>query len=133
MQQALLIDTDVCSYLFRDDTRAAGYRPLLENNLLCLSFQTIAELHQWASLRRWGEARRVKLAAWLRQFVILSPTILTAEHWGRIRASAQHLGRPMSPQDAWIAACALEHDLPLLTHNVKHFSEVERLRLVTLP
>lgn len=131
--QSILLDTDICSFLFKQDTRAAAYRNLVEGNLLCLSFQSVAELYQWAYLRNWGEARRARLQDWLHYFVILPPSAVTAQHWGRLRAEAQRAGRPISPQDAWIAACALEHGLPLLTYNVKHFSAIEHLRLLSLP
>lgn len=131
--EAILIDTDICSFLFKQDTRAFAYRSLVEGHILCLSFQSVAELYQWANLRNWSEARRAGLQDWLRRFVILPPSVVTAQHWGRLRAEAQRAGRPISPQDAWVAACALEHGIPLLTHNVKHFSAIEGLNLLSLP
>jgi len=36
-------------------------------------------------------------------------------------------------QDAWIAATALRHDLPLATHNIKDFVGISNLRLITPP
>jgi len=44
--------------------------------------------------------------------------------WAQVRSDRQSAGRPISPQDAWIAATALRHDLPLVTHNSKDFLDI---------
>jgi predicted nucleic acid-binding protein len=59
--RALVVDTDVFSFLFKNDSRAALYSPYITQGQLCLSFQTIAELRFWAMTRRWGEPRRRSL------------------------------------------------------------------------
>ncbi len=40
-----VVDTDVVSYLFKGDTRAVGYEPLLAGRLRVVSFMTQAELY----------------------------------------------------------------------------------------
>jgi tRNA(fMet)-specific endonuclease VapC len=52
--------------------------------------------------------------------------------WARIRADARAAGRPMSPQDAWIAATALAVHAPLATNNRRDYEHVRNLRLVAL-
>ena len=47
----LVLDTDVFSFLFKNDTRAELYRPQLTGKLLCVCFQTIAEVRLWSTLR----------------------------------------------------------------------------------
>ena len=54
----VVLDTDVWSFLFKGDSRAEQYRPYLEDNALCISFQTVAELYQWIETAGWGEKRR---------------------------------------------------------------------------
>lgn len=49
---------------------------------------------------------------------------VTAEAAGRLRRTAD-----MALADALIAACALEHDLSLMTRNVRHFERVPGLLL----
>ena len=34
MNAAVVVDTDIVSYIFKDDTRAERYRPLLEGKFL---------------------------------------------------------------------------------------------------
>ena len=54
----VVVDTDVISYLLKDDTRAEYYRPLLKDNVIIVSFMTIAEMDRWALVRQWGTTRR---------------------------------------------------------------------------
>lgn len=51
---AVVVDTDVVSYLFKGDSRAEAYRPHLTGNLLVVSFMTVAELDRWALERDWA-------------------------------------------------------------------------------
>lgn len=126
----VILDTDVCSFLFKRDTRAERYRPHLEGKTLCLSFQTVAELYQWAETHNWGEKRRAQLEEWLRNFVVLPFDNDVCRHWARIRAERQKQGRRISVQDAWIAACALRQDCPLLSHNVDDYAGISGLTII---
>jgi predicted nucleic acid-binding protein len=130
MKQVVL-DTDVWSFLFKRDTRAERYRVHLEGCILCVSFQTVAELYQWAEASRWGESRRAKLRAWLRNFEILGYDDATAQLWARIRAERNQQGHPLSAQDAWVAACSLRHGYPLLTHNAVDYAGIEELSTIS--
>ena len=58
---ALVLDTDVCSFLFKRNSRAERYRPHLHNKTLCLSFQTVAELYQGAEQAHWSMERLARL------------------------------------------------------------------------
>ena len=49
------------SYLFKGDTRAVAYAPLLNGNRLAISFMTVAELFEWAAIRNWGQRRLAQL------------------------------------------------------------------------
>ena len=50
---SVVVDTDVVSFLFKNDSRAQLYLPLLKNRKLLVSFMTEAELEQWILLARW--------------------------------------------------------------------------------
>ncbi len=41
------------------------------------------------------------------------------------------LGRSISCNDAWIAACAVKHGVPLVTHNAKDFEAIGGLKVVS--
>jgi len=130
MTTAVVLDTDVWSFLFKGDSRADYYRPHLEGNVLCVSFQTVAELYQWIETASWGERRRERLHHWLGRFQVLVYDDATAAIWARIRASREKKGLPLSAQDAWVAACTLRHNCLLLTHNVGDYEGIDGLQIV---
>jgi hypothetical protein len=49
----LVIDTDVASFLFKNDSRTQSYLPHLLDRQSLISFMTEAELEQWALLSNW--------------------------------------------------------------------------------
>jgi tRNA(fMet)-specific endonuclease VapC len=50
-----------------------------------------------------------------------------AEAYSRIRLNLRQKGRPTGEVDALIAAVAVAHDAVLVTHNVKHFGNIDEL------
>ncbi len=128
---AVLLDTDVVSFLFKGDSRARQYAPHLEGRVPAISFMTVAELFQWAAVRGWGPRRRAGLEMALQSYTVLPFDIALCRRWGEVRASRWTLGRPISPQDAWIAATALVHQIPLVTHNPSDFEAIEGLAVIT--
>lgn len=127
----VLLDTDVVSFSIRGDSRAKLYASQLEGHRLAISFMTVAELFQWAAIRDWGSRRVQQLEESLAKYLIIPADIELCRQWGEVRAESRAMGRPISPQDAWIAATALRYGLPLATHNQAHFEMVEGLELVT--
>jgi tRNA(fMet)-specific endonuclease VapC len=126
-----VVDTDVVSFLFRDDSRADGYRAFLTGRELAVSFQTLAELRRWALLHRWGEARWRRLEGMLEPFSIFLVDEQVIAAWARITVERERLGRPIATGDAWIAATAWVHGLPLVTHNRRHFEQIVGLQLIS--
>ena len=72
---AVVLDTDVVSFLFKDDTRAELYRPHLTDKLLVISFMTLAELDGGCS-RGTGEKRGER--RWSNTCVSSSSILLSA-------------------------------------------------------
>jgi tRNA(fMet)-specific endonuclease VapC len=59
-------------------------------------------------------------------------TILPYDEWaarkfGRIKAELELAGKRLSDLDLQIASVALQHDVPLVTHNRRHFERVPGL------
>jgi predicted nucleic acid-binding protein len=69
-------------------------------------------LEQWLEhdLREWFESR------------LLPVTKTIANRWGVLAGQSKLQGRVLTMADGIIAATALEHDLTLITRNVKDFS-----------
>ncbi|MGC8493407.1 MAG: type II toxin-antitoxin system VapC family toxin [Syntrophobacteraceae bacterium] len=129
--RTILLDTNVVSFILKGDSRMDLYTPHLRGCKLALSFMTVAELFQWAEVRRWGPRRTARLRKALERFIVFPADIESCSHWGMIRAKYQANGRPISPQDAWIAATARRFKLPLATHNPVDFEFVEDLEIIT--
>ncbi len=126
----VVVDTNVVSYVLKDDTRAALYRDHLQGPV-SLSFMTVAEMYHWADSARWGIRKRAELQTFLQGYVILWSDEGTCRIWARIRAECAGQGRPISVQDAWIAACTIQVNAPLITHNRKDFEAVPDLQIIS--
>ncbi len=125
------MDTDVVSFVFKRDSRAELYRPHLDGELLVITSMTVAELDRWTLERDWGEPRRQRMEEHLRNFVIYPYNRRMCRKWAEVSDEARRKGRPVGVADAWIAATALLHDMPLVTHNREHFSGIEGLEIMS--
>ncbi len=126
----VLLDTNIVSFIFKGDSRITAYEPFLKGKRFAVSFMTVAELFQWAAVRKWGIQRINQLEIYLENYEMLPFDTELCRLWGQIRADCQSVGRPISPQDAWIAATAFRFDLPLVTHNSDDFESVRGIKLV---
>ena len=71
MSDAVVVDTDVTSFLFKNHSIAALYERDVVGKTLMISFMSLAELDRWAIQAKWGETRRGWLRSYLDRFVIL--------------------------------------------------------------
>lgn len=127
----VVLDTDVFSFLTKDDSRAAFYKPHLDAKQLCICFQTVAELRLWSMMRNWGSVQREAINVRLAQCVVLPYDEATAQQWANITAHRRKLGRPIECGDAWIAASAIRHSATLLTHNAKDYENIPDLHIIS--
>jgi predicted nucleic acid-binding protein len=119
-----LVDTDVLSLLIEDRPGADRFRPLVPARL-AIAFVTAAELRFGAAKAGWGAKRLVQQEAALADLVIIHSDEGLVRTYAWLRAEAVRLGHPLghraNASDLWIAACAVHHQLPLVTGNVRHF------------
>ncbi len=64
------------------------------------------------------------LLIWFRNR-ILPVTHSIADRWGVLDGQCQLKGTPLNTADGMIAATALEHDLAIVTRNVKDFAALD--------
>lgn len=128
---ALVVDTDVASFLFKQDTRAALYVPHLSGHMLTISFQTLAELELWANAAGWGDRRRQQLSQYLRRYIVEDSSPGLCRRWAEVLDDSRRRGRPIATADAWIAATALFLGVPVVTHNESHFTNVAGLSVIS--
>jgi tRNA(fMet)-specific endonuclease VapC len=65
----------------------------------------------------------------LQDYTILAPDIKTGEFYGQIKTALKNRGRPIPENDIWIAAIAIQFNLPLFTSD-KHFKQIDNIVLV---
>jgi len=128
----ILLDTNIVSFLLKKDSRANLYAPYLQGRIQAISLMTVAEFYQWAAIRHWGEPRILGMEHMLKKYIILPINLDLCRRWGGVRAQCRAAGKPISPQDAWIATTALHYHLPLVTHNPSDFEIVAGIDILTI-
>jgi toxin FitB len=104
-------------------------RTTLEESLFA-SVLTYAEIRRGIELLPKGK-RRTQLEQWREEMLtffearLLPVTKTIGDRWAVLSAEAQRRGTPLANIDGLIAATALEHDLTLVTRNVKDFAGLD--------
>lgn len=127
----IILDTNIVSYLMKGGSLAEAYVPHVQGRLLAIAFITVGEMYFGAEKANWGKKKRNELETTLRNFVVIPYDHEIARCYGRLVAERQRNRKPIALNDAWIAACATRHDVPLVTHNAKHFVGITALEVIT--
>jgi tRNA(fMet)-specific endonuclease VapC len=124
-----MLDTNIVSVLMRD-ARGPLRRRIETFGLgdVCISIITSAEL-RFGYEKTPSSKAAGNLESIMSGFAILPFEVPADAHYGRVRAELQRLGRPIGPNDLWIAAHALSLGLILVTANIGEFSRVRGLRV----
>ena len=124
-----LLDTDIVIYSLKGHSTV---KKNLERNLhvaLKISIVTLMELYYGAYKSQkvasnLGKIKRIEDA-----IEIISLGRDSAEIFAMLKAELEKAGNPIDDFDLILAACALSHDLILVTNNVKHFKRIQGLKL----
>ena len=128
-----LLDTNVLSEFARTgepDPHVDRFLKATPEESLFASVLTFSEIRRGIELLPPGK-RRTQLEQWQDDLVasfemrLLPVTKRIADRWAVLAVQAQRKGTPLANIDGLIAATALEHDLTLVTRNVKDFAGVE--------
>ena len=117
----MILDTNALS-AFADGDAAIG-EVLRHQSRACLPVIVIGEFRYGIAQSKHRGSYEEWLEAQLRHFHVLDVTEATATSYATIRIALKRGGTPIPANDAWIAALALEHKLPVLSRD-RHFDTV---------
>src|SRR5688572_10041925 len=112
--EAVLLDTDVFSYLLKGDSRAGFYKPHVAGKTPAIAFVTVGELFHWTVKRKWGPRKIANLEQSLRSTIIVPYDLEICRIYGRLKSELRTIDgsdRVVGSNDLWIAACAMRHSL----------------------
>ena len=125
--KGILLDTSIVVAHLRGGinvmTLAAPQEPLF------LPLVALGELYKGALTSTHPEPNRRLIDDFLLIAALLHPDSATAESYAQVAVQLKRKGRPIPENDIWIAAVALECNMPLATRD-EHFGEVEGLDLI---
>lgn len=120
----MILDTNALS-AFIDGEPAVG-EVLRRQARVAIPVIVLGEFRYGISQSRHRKAYEDWLEANLRRFEVLDVTGDTTHAYASVRVALRRSGRPIPANDAWIAALALEHRLPILSRDVQ-FDAVESI------
>ncbi len=120
----MILDTNALS-AFVDGDAAVG-DVLRQQARACLPVIVLGEFRYGIAQSRHRAAYEQWLQSHLRHFDVLPVTEATTASYATLRVALRKQGTPIPANDAWIAALALQHRLPVLSRD-QHFDSVPRL------
>ena len=128
-----LLDTNILSEFKRrgePSPKVASWLKATDPDLLWVSVLSFGEIRKGINRLAPGK-RRTELQQWLADDLeewfegrLLPITKGIADKWGILSARSLDQGTPLPSIDGLIAATALEHDLTLVTRNVRNFAGI---------
>ena len=125
MAGRVLLDTNVIIAFFSGE-RAANQQFM--DAEVFVSSTVLGELYYGARKSAHAAANLARIEQFAASVQVLTCDASTAQIYGKIRDQLKSRGRPIPENDIWIAAVALQHELPLATRD-DHFNEVDGLRI----
>lgn len=132
-----LLDTNCISELVRTkpELRVLEWMEAADESVLYLSVLTLGEIRKGVAGLPQGK-RQTQLEIWLDVDLqarfsgrILAIDALIADRWGLMAAEAKRKGVALSAIDGLLASTALQHNLTIVSRNVRDF---EGTRVLTL-
>jgi len=123
-----MLDTDTVSLLIRKNPSVIKNLVLHEDDDICISAISYAELC-FGLEKKKSERLFTEVNAVMGKLSIIDFNSSQSELYGKIRLKLEKSGMPLGDMDMLIAAAALSAGAILVSHNVKHFSKIEGIKI----
>lgn len=123
-----LLDTDTLSFVLRGEGNVEKHFRSVRPSEVCTSPIVVGEIE--LGLARRSNRKLKRLSNRLLEILRIVPYEReAARQYGTLAAKLLDDGIPIGLENTMIAAHALSLNLTLVTHNLKHFEKVPRLRV----
>jgi tRNA(fMet)-specific endonuclease VapC len=128
MPETYMLDTDICSYIIRNQRELADAFIKHQQDDICISVITYAELLY--GVKNSGSQRVEKeVMRFLPLVRVLDWSETAARRYADIKDFLKKQGTPIGNMDMLIASAALAIDATLVTNNEKHFGKIGGLKI----
>lgn len=130
MRLKYLLDTNICIYIAKQKPESVIKKfEELKAGEVAMSLITFGEL-LFAAMKSHSSQQALAILIELISFIPALPIDNdVADHYGDIRLNLEKQGKPIGNNDLWIASHARALNVTLITHNVKEFDRVLKLKI----
>jgi len=124
-----LLDTDTIVFNLKGNAAVRENLLFHINDPIKTSAITLMELYYGAYKSQKVTGNLAKIKTIEKSLEIIPVGIESVEIFGMLKSKLEKTGSRLDDFDLIIAACALAHNLTLVTNNKKHFQRIEGLKL----
>jgi len=124
-----LLDTDTIVFNLKGNAAVRENLLFHINDPIKTSAITLMELYYGAYKSQKVTGNLAKIKTIEKSLEIIPVGIESVEIFGMLKSKLEKTGSRLDDFDLIIAACALAHNLTLVTNNEKHFQRIEGLKL----
>jgi tRNA(fMet)-specific endonuclease VapC len=122
-----ILDSDHCIAILRGRLNLGDW--VSPTDVLAVTAINVAELIHGAHKSQRTARNLAQVDVLMAAMEVLPFDEPAARHFGKLKAELERTGTPLAMADLQIAAIALYHQVPLVTHNQRHFSRITALDL----
>jgi tRNA(fMet)-specific endonuclease VapC len=122
----VLLDTNIVIEFFKGD--GSIYLNMESQLSVNIPFAVLGELYLGAFRSKNPQRHNKQINDFLKKCYVLAADDKTANYYALLKTELLNKGKPIPENDIWIAACAKQHDLILVTRD-KHFGEIDGLQI----
>lgn len=126
MSGKIVLDTNIVIALFAQETAVED--KFVQTSEIFLPSIVIGELYFGAYKSQRIDANLQRITEFAKKNIVLVCDQETAQVYGNVKSTLQAKGKPLPENDIWIAALALQYDLPLATRD-EHFQAISDLHI----